>query len=303
MNATVTQLHVAPQTNHAPSIASSALLAELSIGIWEGRKKDKKATNDVTSRNNAKKNAARVTKDLLVDCEELKAIKTYRETIRSFHRNATLPWSNMGHRLLTNNYFLDYKRHMDEMMENFRQLVEEFLDAYSWEVADTQAKLGTLYNPDDYPSVETVRSKFKIRVNYMPVPERGDFRLDINTEAKAVLEESYSKFYDEQLTSAMSDVWQRVLEPLQHMSKMLDYGEGERATGFHGTLVDHVVTVVDVLKACNVNNDPKMEQVRIDLTNALKGVTTDGLRRDPYLRSNTKRNVDEIIKNLPSLGF
>ena len=59
MNATVTQLHVAPQTNHAPSIASSALLAELSIGIWEGRKKDKKATNDVTSRNNAKKNAAR----------------------------------------------------------------------------------------------------------------------------------------------------------------------------------------------------------------------------------------------------
>ena len=299
----VIQLHTGPQTNHAPSIASSALLAELSIGIWEGRKKDKKATNDVTARNNANKNAARVTKDLLVDCEELKAVKTYRETIRTFHRNATLPWSNMGHRLLTNNYFLDYKRHMDEMMENFRQLVEEFLDAYSWEVADTQAKLGTLYNPDDYPSVETVRSKFKIRVNYMPVPERGDFRLDINTEAKAVLEESYSKFYEEQLTSAMSDVWQRVLEPLQHMSKMLDYGEGERATGFHSTLVDHVVTVVDVLKACNVNNDPKMERVRIDLTNALKGVTTDGLRRDPYLRKSTKRNVDEIIKNLPSLGF
>ena len=299
----VIQLHTGPQTNHAPSIASSALLAELSIGIWEGRKKDKKATNDVTARNNANKNAARVTKDLLVDCEELKAVKTYRETIRTFHRNATLPWSNMGHRLLTNNYFLDYKRHMDEMMENFRQLVEEFLDAYSWEVADTQAKLGTLYNPDDYPSVETVRSKFKIRVNYMPVPERGDFRLDINTEAKAVLEESYSKFYEEQLTSAMSDVWQRVLEPLQHMSKMLDYGEGERATGFHSTLVDHVVTVVDVLKACNVNNDPKMERVRIDLTNALKGVTTAGLRRDPYLLSNTKRNVDEIIKNIPSLGF
>jgi hypothetical protein len=84
---------------------------------------------------------------------------------------------------------------------------------------------------------------------------------------------------------------------------MLDYGEGERATGFHSTLVDHVVTVVDVLKACNVNNDPKMERVRIDLTNALKGVTTDGLRRDPYLRRSTKRNVDEIIKNLPSLGF
>ena len=310
MNATITQLHaqqpapqMPPQTSHAPSIESSALLAELSIGLWEGRKKDKQATATITTLNKTQKNAARVYKDLLIDCEELMAVKRYSTDIRDFHRNSTLPWSNMGHRLLTNSYFLDYKRHMDEMIATFKELVEEFLQAYAWEVTAVQAKLGDMYDPNDYPSVETLRSKFKIRVNYMPIPPRGDFRLDVNAQAREVLEESYSKFYEEQLASAMADVAKRVVEPLQNMSKMLDYGEGERATGFHHTLVSNVLEVVDVLKACNVTQDPKLDKIRMDLKQALSGVTTEGLRRDPHLRAKTKQEVDSIIKTLPSLGW
>lgn len=298
------QAHQAqPDTNHVPSIASSALLAELSIGVWEGRKQDKKASSTITTLNNANKKAARVTKDLLVDCEELKAVKKYAQTMRDFHRNSTMPWSNMGHRLLTNSYFLDYDRHMKVMMENFAKLVEEFLSVYSWEVTATQVKLGDMYNPSEYPSVDVLRGKFKCRLNYMPVPDCNDFRVDVNTEAKAVLEQSYSKFYAEQLTSAMADVGKRVLEPLQNMSKMLDYGNGVKATGFHHTLVDNTLAVVDVLKACNLSQDPRLEQIRSRLSAALRGVTTDGLRKDPYLRAETKRNVDEIIKTLPSLGW
>lgn len=302
----VIQMHAhqaQPNTDHAPTIGSSALLAELSIGVWKGSKRDKKATSTITTLNNASKKAARVTKDLLVDCEELAAIKRYESAIREFHRNATLPWSNMGHRLLTNSYFLDYNRHMEEMKANFYQLVEEFLQAYSWEVTATQAKLGDMYNAEDYPPVEVLRAKFRMRINYMPVPDCGDFRLDVNTEAKAVLEQSYSNFYEEQLSAAMADVGKRVLEPLQNMSKMLDYGEGERATGFHHTLVDNVLAVADVLKACNVTQDPKLEELRRELRAALQGVTTDGLRSNPHLRAETKRNVDSIIKNLPSLGW
>tara|TARA_R110000744_G_scaffold92196_1_gene178671 strand:+ start:37 stop:993 length:957 start_codon:yes stop_codon:yes gene_type:complete len=293
----------APQVDYAPSISGSALLAELSIGVWEGRKKDKEASRTITTINKANKKSARVTKDLLGNCDELKAIKSCAASIRDFHRNCTLPWSNLGHRLLTNEQFLDYNREMEDRIVNFWQLVDDFLGAYSLAVSVAEVQLGTLYKAWEYPSVDILRSKFRIHVNYMPVPERGDFRLDIPAEAKKVLEQSYNKFYDEQLTSALTDVWQRVLEPLQHMSKMLDYNEGEKSTGFRDTLVEHVKSVAGVLKACNINKDPKMERVRIDLVNALSGVTPDGLRQNPHLRAQTKRNVDEIIKGLPSLGW
>jgi hypothetical protein len=39
------------------------------------------------------------------------------------------------------------------------------------------------------------------------------------------------------------------------------------------------------------------------LEDTLRGVTPDALREDGYLRAETKRAVDEIIKSLPSLDI
>ena len=46
-----------------------------------------------------------------------------------------------------------------------------------------------------------------------------------------------------------------------------------------------------------------MEQIRIDLRNALTGVTYDGLKSSDTMRRKTKAEVDKIISNLPSLGW
>ena len=60
---------------------------------------------------------------------------------------------------------------------------------------------------------------------------------------------------------------------------------------------------VDLLRTCNLDNEPHNTDIQKQLNQALTGVTADGLRNDPNLLANTKRNVDSIIKNLPSLGF
>jgi hypothetical protein len=57
------------------------------------------------------------------------------------------------------------------------------------------------------------------------------------------------------------------------------------------------------MRTCNLSNDARLTDVQQQLRATLTGVTPDGLRRDPNLRARTKQNVDQIIKNLPSLGF
>ena len=49
----------------APSISSASMLVELSMSVWTGRKKDKAASADVTSRNMALRGTANVNKKLL----------------------------------------------------------------------------------------------------------------------------------------------------------------------------------------------------------------------------------------------
>lgn len=291
-----------PDTSHAPSLGSSAILVELTIRTWAGRKKDKRATNDVNYRNNAQKGTANVTKKLLGECEELKAITNYAEVIRDYHRNATLPFSK-GAELLSNEYFLDYNRTMEQMIEYFNGLVDTFIDAYNWEKSLAQTKLGNMYDPNEYPQAESLRSKFSVEFGYMPVPERGNFIVDIEAAAKEVLEEVHQKYYDNQMSTMMAGVCERIAKPLQILVERIDFGADEKKKRIYESTVEAVTELVDTLKVFNITNDPKIEAIRLDLAAALDGVTTDGLRNSNQLRAKTKRELEAVIKTLPSLGF
>ena len=67
--------------------------------------------------------------------------------------------------------------------------------------------------------------------------------------------------------------------------------------------MSNVTEVLDLLKAFNVNDDRDMEMAHKKLRHALNGVTPEALREDDHLRLDTKRTVDEVIKNLPSIGI
>lgn len=292
---------------HAPTIASSAVLIDLSISVWTGRKLDKRASNDVTTNANAAKGVANVSKKLLGDCAELDAVQKFAANARNIHYAMTMPWSDLGMRLCpTTMYVNKYERQMSELQNEFVRLVTVFLDAYAWEIQNAQLKLGNLFNPDEYPTRESLESKFRFRFVAVPMPDAGDWRLDIGNEAMALLREQYAQFYGEQLQSAMSDVWKRAHTALAKMSERLDYSDETTKKIFRDTLVENVHEIVELMGACNITNDPVMAEAQRKLDLALQGVTPDALREDAYLRAQTKRQVDEvkkIIDNLPGLGF
>lgn len=295
------------QPTNAPSIASSAVLIDLSISCWTGRKLDKRASQDVTNQNNAAKGVANVHKKLLGDCAELDAVQKFAANARNIHYAMTMPWSDLGMRLCpTNMYVGKYEKQMGELQHEFSRLVNVFLDAYDWEIQNAQLKLGALFNSDEYPTRDSLESKFRFRFVAVPVPDAGDWRLDIGNEALSVMQEQYKKFYDEQLQTAMADVWKRAHTALTKMSERLDYADDTTKKIFRDTLVDNVHEIVELMAACNITGDPTMAEAQRKLDAALSGVTPDALREDAYLRAQTKRQVDEvkrIIDSLPGLGF
>ena len=299
-------------TINAPSIASSAVLIDLSISCWTGRKLDKRASNDVTAQNNAAKGVANVHKKLLGDCAELDAVQKFAANARNAHYAMTMPWSDLGLRLCPTKMYIGvsdragYERTMTELQTEFFRLTEAFLSAYDWEIQNAQLKLGALFSSDDYPSRDSLAAKFKFRFTAMPLPDAGDWRLDIGNEAAASMREQYEKFYGEQLTKAMNDVWERAHEALTKMSERLDYADDTTKKVFRDTLVTNVQEIVDLLGSMNITDDPAMADAHRRLDAAMQGITPDALREDAYLRAQTKRQVDDvrkIIDTLPGLGF
>lgn len=293
----------------APSIASSAVLIDLSISTWTGRKLDKRASHEVTAANNAARGVAAVHKRLLGDCAELDAVQKFAANARNAHYAMTMPWSDLGMRLCPTKKYIDsngYERTMTELQTEFFRLTEAFLNAYDWEIQNAQLKLGALFSSDDYPSRDSLAAKFKFRFVAIPLPDAGDWRLDIGNEAATAMREQYEKFYGDQLREAMADVWKRAHEALTKMSERLDYADDTTKKVFRDTLVTNVQEIVDLLDTMNITADPAMTEAHKRLDAAMQGITPEALREDAYLRSTTKRQVDEvrkIIDSLPGLGF
>jgi hypothetical protein len=291
-----------PVKTYAPTISSSALVVHLSISVPKLRKKDKRATMEVIARKRAAKGMATVNKKLISSGVH-EAIIQLEGQIRIYHRDETIPWGDLGARLLPNVKLLDYQAQMGVYDGEFVTLTKQFLEAYPSEVSRMQMKLGDLFNNADYPSVHELERKFGLRVSFEPLPDSGDFRLDIGNQAQQELKEQYEQVMKDRYSSALNDIWKRLLEPLQNMSERLDYDDdGKPRKGhFKGTIVDNVIAIVDLMRDCNLDNDPTMDTVQRDLRNALTGVTYDRLKGSDTLRRNTKAEVDRIIENLPSV--
>ena len=318
-----------PKTT-APTLSSSCIQIDFSAGTWTGNKLDKKASEEIATINKANPTMTNVYKKLLGDCQELIAIRKFVGNVRNSHYRMTLPWSDMGMRIIPTTKYFDYHKQMTEYQNEFYTMLDKFISVYDWAVIQAEAEyeaLGKLFNKNDYPSVDTLRAKFSWRLSYieMPKPEVSeDFRIKIGQEQADAIEEQCAEYYSTMFQKALKDV----AEPLKNMSERLDYedtGEVEEfttepsdahpegrtltrrlvrivSTGevvpfskFADTLVSHATNASDLL---GVTSDPKYVKIKQELDHAFTGITPDALREDPTLRKTTKQAVDNAIASL-----
>ena len=94
------------------SLSSSAMLVEVSISLWTGRRMDKKTANDIDVSSGAKTKVMSAYKNLLAGDDSLSAIQKLAGVVRTYHTNITSPWNDSGQRLLPTAKFLEYKQEM-----------------------------------------------------------------------------------------------------------------------------------------------------------------------------------------------
>lgn len=277
-------------------IATSAMLAELQISVWTGRKLDRKVSEEVDAAKRTKVRGGNYHKHLLAGSQSLEAVSKYAANVRYWHSRQTLPWSDSGLRLVTMENFMDgYKRQLDEHEENFNRLVNNFLAEYPTLISSAAFQLGELFDRNEYPAVETISSKFRFAYSFSPVPTAGDFRVDIEEQAKAELVAMYEKQFQQRLDGAMSDAWHRLHECLLHLSDRLsDAQDGERKL-FHNTLLSNASELVGLLTKLNVTQDPQLEQARRELAGVLLNTDVDVIKEADQVRQGVKAKVDAII--------
>ena len=275
-------------------IGSNAMLVDLNISVWTGRKMDKKVSEEVDASKGTKARAGNYHKKLLAGSDKLEKVQKIVSAIRTWNYQNTLPWLDGGSRLLPMANFFDYKQTLNNFENQFTQAVDEFLVEYPQLVSSSAFTLGALFDRNEYPDVEELRNKFRFKYVFTPVPDAGDFRVDVEAEAKRELEEQYKSYYENKLNDAMQDAWDRLHEVLTHISERLDYSD-ENKKKFWDSTITNAQELCELLTKLNVTNDPKLEQARQQLERALHGVEPADVRESEGIRKNVKSKVDEIL--------
>jgi len=277
------------------SISSSAMLVDLSISTWTARKLDKSVTNEVNTSKHASAQASRVNKNLLAGVQQLDEITKLAAAVRNYMASRTLPWSDYGPRLITTDKFFDFKQDMDEYEQKYNQVVQDFLAVYPTLISMQAFKLGDMFDRDEYPGVDEIANKFKFRVAYLPVPETGDFRVDIGNEALEEVRAQYEREYEQRLENAMSDVRQRILDSLRHLSeRFTDKEDGERKK-FRNNILDSFAESIAAVRELNLTKDQTIEAMADEAEKAIKGVDVDSLKESKDVREDVRSRVDSIL--------
>ena len=278
-------------------ITASAVLVELNISVWTANKLDRVQTDKVIADNSAVRNAAQVRKNLMAGTSMRKDIADYAAGSRLWHNTRTLPWADKGARLLPTTLFMDYKAESNVRRDTFNNMVDNFITHYPALVQTANNYLGKLFNPEDYPSAEEVRSKFGYRLVLSPVPESGDFRLAIADQDLQDIRKQYEDNFSQRLAEAMREPWDRMHKLLIGMSEKLTDNEGDEESKkrYHDTLVTNAQGLCSMLTHLNITKDPKLEQARRDLELTMLGADIEVIKESPEVRKDMKAKVDAIL--------
>ena len=299
-----TQAQLSPVAQRTPSLADSAVLVSLNISSWGGFKLDRSATTQLNSDKSASSDASRVNKNLMAGNSILKDIKKYESCIRARHIEMTLPWGHSGSRLLATSIMMDHKKQISDMLSMLETMWDKFFFQYPQVKADAYLHLGAMYDPNDYLSTEDLRAKFSHSLTFDPIAESGDFRIDVPKQLMEELKEQYDNAVDSRVQTAILASWKKVADQVRTMTKKLNItmdDEGKTPDGktvrYHETFVQNIHSLCDLLVHLNVTNDPQLDQARLDLKNAVRGVSVDTLKipTNHVTRKEVKTKLDDIL--------
>lgn len=288
---------------HLISLASSGVLVSVDINVWSATKQDRVVSDEVTTAKRADKSAGKFVKNLLADHPKHKAIINYRQTIYNWVQRRTYDWAG-SQRLLPAIDLPKFNSEFRDHEAGFHGLVDDFIAAYDDIVSDMAFKQGDMFDRSEYPSKESLKAKFGVRMFVSDVPMQ-DFRCQIAEDIAEDLFNSYSKQAEDIIQNVMQDQAERFLTVMQSISHCcgIEDADGKlRKRKIYDSTIQKAKEMVESFKQFNLTANEELEQARASLEKTLDGVSAEDIRESDAVRETVKESVDDILSKFAPLG-
>ena len=284
------------------TLASSSVLVSIDVNVWSATKQDRVISDEVTRGKNADSSAGRFVKNLLADDTHHKKIANYRQTIYNWLQRITYEF-NKAQRLLPTvemeKFMVEYREHESE----FYRLLDNFSLNYSSIVSDMAFKQGDMFNRNDYPTVDEVKSKFGIKLFVSEVPTQ-DWRCQIADDIARDLKDQYQVQCNDIVNNLLNEQIERfvdVMESIEHccgVVEMVNVDDGavkSKKRKIYDTTIEKAKNYCSLYRKFNLSNNKQLEEAVNQLDKALNGINAEVLRESEAVRAKVKDDVGSIL--------
>ena len=257
----------------------------------------------------ADKEFIHVSKDIL-ESDTLVKIKKLDGNVRSYINRHCLPYiMKNGMYLLPITSLEKVDNKLLEFKTEREQLVNQFISEYESIKSNAEPKLGALFNPQDYPGVDQVRSMFSMDVRYVTFSTPGK------------LKEIAPAIWQREIDNARKDVSSQVdeikgflrvglSELTNHLVDKLSNKDGGGRKVFRDSLVNNFREFLDDFNTKNIVNDTELAALVEKAKSCLDGVDPKSLRDSDVLREDVKTKfaaikdtLDTMLESAPKRQF
>lgn len=284
----------------ASSLSDRAMLVDLSISRWQGRKKDTMLTQELADSKGSDVEWGSVTKKLVAK-EALAKLVTIEGAAREEHRRRTLPWGEKDERILLHDGYFDYTEALRAFQDQWDPAVKEFIKDFT-RFRNEAKVMSPNFRDADYPSADELADRFGFRLKVRPLPDAKDFRVGLGDAEVARIRRAIQEDLDEVVDAAMLDIAKRVQEVVGHMAERLRLyrvgPDGKVEHKFLDSLTANVWELVQVLRTLNITGGTAIPELVDDITADLLPYSPAELRTDPAKRAETAEKAEAILARM-----
>ena len=279
------------------NIIRSLVQVCLSISSWNGKVISPELSKEMEQVKNAEPGAVEGRICYLTPFYT-KPIGTAESQLRTYFKDATLPWSNDGWRVISSKKYQELMDGLTQRKRTFDDTVNVLIDNYDSVYEASKVKTNTLFNADKFPSKKELAAKYGVYIYRNSVNSVDDVRISGLSDAVVNdIKLNVAKQYQDQIQATVLNIIARLREVA--VDAITRTTEGFPKGSKPATLITKINKTCDSLSGLNITNDSRIDKL-IEKFKSMGKVDAESLRESDSRRTELKSQAQDILTALDS---
>jgi hypothetical protein len=232
-------------------------------------------------------------------CPAFRAVTAVRNQILAYWRGMSVPYPEPGIRLIRQDRIELFNGHMTDMRAELAEAVEELERQYGDLRAAARDRLGSLFNPADYPAA--LEGLFQVEWEF-PSVAPPDYLRDLNPQLYEQERQRMVARFEQAVQLAEQAFTEEFAGLVSHITERLSGAGSEgQAKVFRNSAVDNLREFFGRFRELNVRSNAELDRLVETAQKALRGVQPQALREDQSLRQRISGQLSAVATSLDGL--